>query len=99
MEVPVLKVTERPDELVAFNVTSAMDVVIPSTMIFPLVLSPIIRLPAEILANSVEVRLKPKLPAHTAPHNPIVVPATEVRNVVEAVPLLKVVPPIVNPLD
>ena len=99
LEVPVLKVIERPDELVAFKVTSPMEVVIPSTVIFPLVLSPIIRLPAEIFAKSVEVMPKPKLPAHAVRHNPIVVPATEVRIVVEAVPLLNAVPPIVNPLD
>ena len=98
-EVPVLKVIERPDELVAFKVTSSMDVVIPSTVIFPLEVSPIIRLPAEILARSVEVRPNPKLPAHTAPHNPTVVPATDVKIVVEAVPLLNVVPPMVKPFD
>ena len=49
-EVPVLKVIERPEEFVAFKVTSSIDVVIPSTVIFPLELSPIIRLPAEFLA-------------------------------------------------
>ena len=77
-EVPVLKVIERPDELMAFKVTSSIFVVIPSTVIFPLVESPTIRLPAEILEKSVEVMLNPKSPLHTAPHKPIVVPAKEV---------------------
>ena len=76
-----------------------MEVVIPSTVIFPLVLSPRIKLPAEILLRFVEVSSNPKLPEHTAPHNPIVVPAIEVRIVVEAVPLLNVVPPMVSPFD
>lgn len=99
LELLVLKIIERPDELVAFKVTSPMEVVIPSTVIFPLVLSPITRLPVEILEKSVELMLNPKLPVHTLPHKPIVVPATEVRIVVEVVPLLNVVPPIVKPFD
>ena len=69
---------ERPVELVAFKVTLSMFVVTPSIVISPLLLSPIIRLPAVIFANSVEVRLKPKLPEQFVPHRPIVVPATAV---------------------
>ena len=78
LELPVLKVMDRPAELVAFKVTLAMLVVTPSTVILPLVLLPIIRLPAVIFANSVEVRRKPKLPEQFVPHRPIVVPATAV---------------------
>ena len=59
LELPVLKVMDRPVELVAFKVTLSMVVVTPSTVISPLLLSPTIRLPAVIFANSVEVKLNP----------------------------------------
>ena len=78
LELPVLKVTDRPVELVAFKVTLSMLVATPSTVILPLVLSPMIRLPAVIFANSVEVKLKPKLPEQVEPHKPIVVPTSAV---------------------
>ena len=75
LESAELKITERPVVVsVAFKVTFAMEVVIPSTVILPFVLSPTIRLPAVIFANSAAVRLKPKLPEHVTPHKPMVVP-------------------------
>ena len=59
LELPVLKVMDRPVELVAFKVTLSMVVVTPSTVISPLLLSPTIRLPAVIFANPDEVKLNP----------------------------------------
>ena len=59
LELPVLKVMDRPVELVAFKVTLSMVVVTPSTVISPLLLSPTIRLPAVIFENPGEVKLNP----------------------------------------
>ena len=59
LELPVLKVMDRPVELVAFKVTFSMVVVTPSTVISPLLLSPTIRLPAVIFENPGEFKLNP----------------------------------------
>ena len=49
-----------------------------------------VRLPAVIFPNSVEVRLKPQVPPQLDVPNPIVDAAWEARIVVPAVPLLRV---------
>ena len=83
------KVTEDP-EAVAFNVTFAMEVVTPSTVIFPFDPSPMMRLPAVIFPSPEEVRLTPQVPPQLDAPRPIVAPDKEARIVVLAVPLLRV---------
>ena len=93
VESEVSKFTEEP-EVVAFKVSapnwSLSEADTPSTEMLPLFPFPIVRLPAVILLNSVEVKLIPQDPPQLDVPRPMVVPDCEARRVVPSVPLLKV---------